>query len=80
MNIRALAVGTLIALGSTASLAQPPEGEDVNRKTTYQYTPTKENLEAREWFQDARFGLFVLRAGYDKSWCHGVARSLRGDL
>ncbi len=24
-----------------------------------EYQPTKENLEAREWFQDARFGLFV---------------------
>ena len=23
------------------------------------YVPTKENLEAREWFQDAKFGLFV---------------------
>jgi alpha-L-fucosidase len=23
------------------------------------YTPSQENLEAREWFQDARFGLFV---------------------
>ncbi len=23
------------------------------------YTPTKENLEAREWFQNAKFGLFV---------------------
>ncbi len=23
------------------------------------YTPTKENLEARQWFQDAKFGLFI---------------------
>ena len=23
------------------------------------YEPTPENLEAREWFQDAKFGLFV---------------------
>lgn len=23
------------------------------------YTPTKENLEAREWFEEARFGLFI---------------------
>ena len=23
------------------------------------YTPTKENLEARTWFQDAKFGLFI---------------------
>src|SRR5690348_6133930 len=24
-----------------------------------QYTPTKENLEAREWFANAKFGLFI---------------------
>ena len=23
------------------------------------YSPTKENLEAREWFQNAKFGLFI---------------------
>ena len=23
------------------------------------YIPTKENLEARKWFQEARFGLFI---------------------
>src|ERR1041385_969801 len=23
------------------------------------YTPTKENLESRKWFEDARFGLFI---------------------
>ena len=23
------------------------------------YTPTKENLEAREWFEDAKFGIFI---------------------
>ncbi|HYV55399.1 MAG TPA: alpha-L-fucosidase, partial [Chitinophagaceae bacterium] len=23
------------------------------------YTPTPENLKAREWFSDARFGLFI---------------------
>jgi len=25
----------------------------------YNYKPTKENLEARQWFQDAKFGLFI---------------------
>ena len=59
MNIRVLVTVVLLAITPTFALAQPPDGEDVNRKTTYQYTPTKENLEAREWFQDARFGLFV---------------------
>ena len=24
-----------------------------------QYTPAPENLKAREWFQDARFGMFI---------------------
>ena len=24
-----------------------------------QYKPSKENLEARKWFQDAKFGLFI---------------------
>ena len=27
--------------------------------TTAQYKPTKENLEARKWFEDAKFGLFI---------------------
>jgi alpha-L-fucosidase len=31
---------------------QPVTGQD-------NYIPTKENLEAREWFQDAKFGLFI---------------------
>lgn len=29
----------------------------VNSQTTY--TPTKENLEARKWFEEARFGMFI---------------------
>lgn len=48
-----------LALAPAVVLAQPPEGDDVNRKTGYQYTPTKENLEARQRFEDARFGLFI---------------------
>ena len=27
--------------------------------TNAQYKPSKENLEARKWFQDAKFGLFI---------------------
>lgn len=30
----------------------------VNAQTSY-YTPTPENLKSREWFQDARFGMFI---------------------
>ncbi len=35
-----------LCIGFTAGFAQP-------------YTPTPENLEARRWFQDAKFGLFI---------------------
>jgi alpha-L-fucosidase len=42
------AVACLIALGCVASTAAQPA-----------YTPASANLAAREWFQDARFGLFV---------------------
>src|SRR5690242_5317173 len=38
---------TLIALASTYCQAQ------------WKYQPTPENLRSREWFQDARFGLFI---------------------
>ena len=31
----------------------------VSNLTTAQYKPTKENLEARKWFEDAKFGLFI---------------------
>ena len=59
LYIRTFVVSALIGSGPLTALAQPPEGADPNRRTTYQYTPPKENLEAREWFQDARFGLFI---------------------
>jgi alpha-L-fucosidase len=48
-----------LALLPTLAAAQPPEGDDINRRSGYTYTPTPENLAAREWFQDARFGLFI---------------------
>jgi len=28
-------------------------------QTPWQYTPTPENLKTREWFEQARFGLFI---------------------
>ena len=31
----------------------------VSNLTTAQYKPSKENLEARKWFEDAKFGLFI---------------------
>lgn len=40
------------ALSSSALLSAEEQGY-------VGYTPTQENLEAREWFQDAKFGLFV---------------------
>ena len=40
-------VALVLALGSIPAF---PQGH---------YTPAAENLKAREWFQDAKFGLFV---------------------
>lgn len=41
----------VITLLFTAQLA--------NAQTPWQYTPTPENLKTREWFEEARFGLFI---------------------
>lgn len=41
---------------ATACLAAAPAGM---ARAQEPYTPAPENLEAREWFQDAKFGLFV---------------------
>src|SRR5436190_18916697 len=45
--MKRLAPLVLLAILSTNSLAQT------------KYVPTSENLKSREWFQDARFGLFI---------------------
>jgi alpha-L-fucosidase len=45
---KALLVATTVLL-TTAAFAQTP----------WQYTPTPENLKTREWFEEARFGLFI---------------------
>ena len=42
----------VLALAVAASMARPGEAQAT-------YTPTPENLKAREWFQDAKYGLFV---------------------
>ncbi|MGH9768651.1 MAG: alpha-L-fucosidase, partial [Blastocatellia bacterium] len=51
--IRALSV-CLILVAAFLLAAAPG-----NSTAQSQYQPTKENLEARQWFQDAKFGLFV---------------------
>lgn len=50
-----------LALTRDASAQAPegPDGPDPNRQVSYTYTPTPENLKAREQFQDAKFGLFI---------------------
>jgi alpha-L-fucosidase len=45
---RSFLIASLIAIVSFA-----------NAQTPWQYTPTPENLEARKWFEEARFGLFI---------------------
>src|SRR4051794_38945373 len=44
-----VAVAALLVASSFASDARAQEG----------YVPAKENLEAREWFKNARFGMFI---------------------
>ena len=43
------ALALALVLLATPARAQPGDG----------YTPAPKNLEARKWFQDARFGLFI---------------------
>ena len=50
-RVRALFVCLIIAAAFSSAVAP------VSSNTQYQ--PTPENLEARKWFQDAKFGLFV---------------------
>ncbi|HEY7182384.1 MAG TPA: alpha-L-fucosidase [Blastocatellia bacterium] len=51
--IRTLSVCLIIAAACLPAVA--PESSIAQS----QYQPTRENLEARKWFQDARFGLFI---------------------
>ena len=53
-RIKPLMAASLVALMAQTAFAA---GEDVDRNTTY--IPSAENLEAREWFQDAKFGIFI---------------------
>ena len=46
-------IAQLVLVASLASIVfQPP----LNAQT---YQPSESNLKAREWFQDARFGMFI---------------------
>ncbi|MDG3442803.1 alpha-L-fucosidase [Nitrospirillum amazonense] len=47
------ALATLMALGTQARADTAPPG------MAQAYAPTAENLAARQWFQDARFGIFL---------------------
>ncbi|MEA1648641.1 alpha-L-fucosidase [Nitrospirillum sp. BR 11164] len=47
------ALATLMALGAGARADTAPPA------AAQAYTPTAENLAARQWFQDARFGVFL---------------------
>jgi alpha-L-fucosidase len=55
--IRALFVCLFIAAVSLLVVA--PGGSIAQSQNQQQYRPAPENLEARRWFQDAKFGLFV---------------------
>ncbi len=56
-RIRALVVCLSIVAAYVAVVA--PAGSTERTQSQRQYQPAPENLEARRWFQDARFGLFV---------------------
>ena len=55
--IRALFVCLILA--AAFLLAVAPGSSHAQSQSQQQYQPAPENLEARRWFQDAKFGLFV---------------------
>lgn len=48
----------LVSVIVFVTLASFGQGNDLD-KGQLNYTPSKENLENRQWFQDARFGMFI---------------------
>jgi len=70
----AQAIALAVALALTASPARGQTG----------YVPSAENLAAREWFQDARFGMFVHWGAYsvlqDDAWASNTRRLLITEL
>src|SRR5215470_16050160 len=55
--IRALYVCLIIAVAMLPAVV--PGSSTAQSETQQQYRPAPENMEARRWFQDAKFGLFV---------------------
>jgi len=50
----------VVAIGLCAVVRDPAWAADyAARERARSYTPSPENLKAREWFQDAKFGLFI---------------------
>jgi alpha-L-fucosidase len=66
----ALLCAAFISLGPLAPAAEATAASATSATITY--TPSPENLAAREWFQDARFGMFIHWGVYsmmaDKEW------------
>lgn len=59
-----LAACALMPTDTVAPVAPLPERvsipfEEIDDSVSWEYTPAPENLEAREWFQDAKFGVFL---------------------
>lgn len=53
----ALGAGSLMLAPVSASAQAPAKAQEPDRAWTY--TPSASNLEARRWFQDAKFGVFL---------------------
>ena len=61
LSMAAMAIGLIVAGTLATRSFAVPEAEAVVAKPVDEapYTPTPENLAARQWFQDARFGVFI---------------------
>lgn len=58
---------TVLSILVMVSLAMPAFGAAVvtgSAPVTGEYTPAPENLQAREWFQNAKFGMFIVWGAY----------------
>ena len=52
-------ISTVFIMAVMLAVMIPAEVPFAEEQGYIGYTPTQENLEARAWFQDAKFGLFV---------------------
>src|SRR5260370_7469974 len=57
LRITILAAAVLLSTLAGAQATNAPTAKD-------SYTPTAENLKARTWFQDAKFGMFIHWGAY----------------